>query len=238
MKLQMSIIFFQYKVYRHYYLCQYLPLTSGVDTVSRSLLKFKRGAQPDRDNWLNRAVAALGDILPTLPADTIIIRALHHNETSPASLNSHLIPIDYPDVRKSPLTPINQPAAIRPSSLDLLGQALSARSGFPYLPALLKTHHPTALNQGLTRNQRESELRDIYYFNSAALTKVSTPPDEPVSPPEISTTTTAVLTPTPSSILLLDDILTTGATILSILKTLHAACPGCTVTVFTLAKVN
>ena len=326
MKLQGSVIFFQHNCYRHYYLCHYLPLTSGSDTVSRSLLKFKRGIQPDLDNWLSRALTGLGGILPTLPPDTIIIRALHHKETTPTAINKYL-PAGHntppPSAHMEPLptannTPLpaapgeplpsagNEPPSTggRPSSLDLLGQALSTHSRFPYLPALLHKRRPTAINQGLTRSQRETELRDVYFINPAALTSIAsaTPALEPPivsathapepsiasatqtpEPPIASATPTADLLPTspfapdttatpplnpstgtpaagsatyptaillpttnpttlptptpPSSILLLDDILTTGTTVLSILKTLHTAWPNSTVTIFTLAKV-
>jgi predicted amidophosphoribosyltransferase len=199
MGLQESSIFFQQIRHRHYFLCHYLPLASGIDTVSRSLLKFKRGAQPDLDNWLNRALACFHEIQPCLPPATIIVRALHHKETLPGQ--------------------------DRPSSLDRLGRALSASLHFRYLPHLLQKSRPTTINQGLTRPQRETELRDVYSLNPAALPG-PLPPNSAAAPPAA-----------PTSILLIDDILTTGATVLSILKTLHATWPGCTIIIFTLAKV-
>src|SRR5882757_460477 len=118
MGLQETSILFQKIYYRHYYLCRYLPLTSGIDTVSRSLLKFKRGAQPDLDNWLTRTLSCLQDKPIPLPPDTIIIRALHHKETRAA---------------QPPVT-----------SLDLLGQTLAGHFHFPYLPGLLHKTRPTS----------------------------------------------------------------------------------------------
>jgi len=198
MKLQESIIFFQKHRYRHYYLCHYLPLCSGIDTVSRSLLKFKRGAQPDLGNWIDRTLHAFRETGVILPPDSLIIRALRHKET----------------------LPISDP----PSSLDRLGQALSAQLNTAYHPHLLYKTRSTLINQGLTRRQRTTELRDVYQVDPATL----------ISPTAAPVPATA----TPKSILLIDDILTTGATILSILQTLVNAFPNCTVTVFTLAKTH
>lgn len=191
MKLQETTIFFQRNRYRHYYLCHYLPLCSGIDTVSRSLLKFKRGAQPDLGNWIDRTLNGFRETPVLLPPDSVIIRALRHKET----------------------LPISDP----PSSLDHLGQALSVQLDAPYHPHLLYKTRATLINQGLTRQQRSSELQDVYQVDPATLLPRAN---------------------APTSILLLDDILTTGATILSILQTLTNGFPNCTVTVFTLAKTH
>ncbi|HEY4334465.1 MAG TPA: hypothetical protein VGM89_01170, partial [Puia sp.] len=83
MRLQETSIFFQKNRYRHFYCCPYLPLGEGVDNISRSLLKFKRGAQPDLDSWVERSVRGFRETPVVLPPDTIIIRALRHNETRP-----------------------------------------------------------------------------------------------------------------------------------------------------------
>ena len=201
MGLQETTILFQKIYYRHYYLCRYLPLTSGIDTVSRSLLKFKRGAQPDLDNWLTRTVCSLKAKPVTLPPNTIIIRALHHKETMAA-----------------------QP---RPTSLDLLGQTLSGHFHFPYLPGLLRKTRPTNRIQGLTRTQREAELQDVYYLDPT-----------PLNPTLLNPTSFSQTPPIPNtpSLLLIDDILTTGATARTIIHTLRNTCPTSTITIFTLAK--
>ena len=197
MRLQETSIFFQKNRYRHFYCCQYLPLCSGIDNVSRSLLKFKRGAQPDLDSWIDRALRGFLETPVILPPDTVIIRALRHKET--------------------------RPQTDPPSSLDRLGQALSHQLGAPYRPHLLYKTHPTAVAQSLTRQQRTAELQNVYQINPIEANAAETPP---------------AVTNTPPSILLLDDILTTGATILSILQTLTAAFPNCRITIFTLAKTQ
>ncbi|HLZ87856.1 MAG TPA: phosphoribosyltransferase [Puia sp.] len=244
MGLQETSVIFQKIRYRHYFLCHYLPLTSGIDTVSRSLLKFKRGAQPDLENWLHRTRCALRETPISLPPDTIIIRALHHNETSPSQN--------------------------RPISLDLLGQTLSGHFHFPYLPGLLAKTRPTNTNQALTLRQRQAELQDVWRINPAALLNIANPisnpsgatdPSAPINPAALTASTadnasTPDNTPTPNnpstpgntstpgahppltSILLIDDILTTGATARTIIQTLLQAFPTCTITIFTLAKVE
>ncbi|GGB14886.1 ComF family protein [Puia dinghuensis] len=196
MGLQETSIIFQNIRHRHYYLCDYLPLTSGIDPVSRSLLKFKRGVQPDLDNWLSKTRCALHTKPLTLPPDTIIIRALHHKET--------------------------RAAQDRPSTLDLLGQTLSGHFHFPYHPQLLHKTRPTNTVQGLTRRQRQAELQDVYQVNL---------------PVTINITTNLPAAAPPTSLLLIDDILTTGTTIRMIIKTLHSTLPNSTITIFTLAKV-
>ena len=205
MRLQETTIFFQKNRYRHYFLCHYLPLCSGIDTVSRSLLKFKHGAQPDLDNWIDRTLRGFRETPVILPPGTLILRALRHKETRPVS----------------------DP----PSSLDRLGQALSGQLHAPYNPYLLYKTRSTLINQGLTRQQRTAELQDVYQIDltAAATNTAATNPTAPSA---------AAAPPNPTSILLLDDILTTGATILSILQTLTNAFPNCTVTIFTVAKTH
>lgn len=214
MGLQETSIIFQNIRYRHYYLCHYLPLTSGIDAVSRSLLKFKRGAQPDLDNWLDRALCFLRESPVSLPPDTIIVRALHHKETSP--------PQD------------------QPTSLDLLGQALSGHFRLSYQPALLHKTRPTNTVQGLTRSQRQAELQDVYFINTNAFIPAPSSANPSTPAPSAPTTITpapssAALTP-PASILLIDDILTTGTTIRMIIQALTTSFPTCSIRIFTLAK--
>ena len=188
MGLQETSILVENIRYRHYYLCHYIPLTTGIDTVSRSLLKFKRGAQPDLGNWLDRSLCAIQAKPIPLPSGAIIIRALHHRETR--------------------VTPDH------PCSLDLLGQTLAGHFRVPYLPGLLHKTRPTVINQGLTRTQRQAELQDVYAINPAAF----------IQPP-----------PRLRSILLLDDILTSGTTVRAIIRTIRPAADS--ISIFTLAKV-
>jgi len=188
MSLQETSIPYNDSLYRYYYLCKYLPLTAGVDTLSRSLLKFKRGIQPDLDAWIGSTLEVFHNI--PLSPETIIIRALRHDETQ---------------VHESP-----------PASLDLLGQALAARFQCQYLPSLLRKSRTTLSNKGLTRHQRETELNDVYSIAQENL---------PLPAP-------------PIPFLLIDDILTTGATIRTIIQTLHQAFPLSPLQIFTLAKVD
>jgi predicted amidophosphoribosyltransferase len=134
MSLQETSITHNDSLYRYYYLCKYLPLSAGVDPLSRSLLKFKRGIQPDLDAWIESTLEVFHNI--PLSPDTVIIRALRHDETQ---------------VHESP-----------PASLDLLGQALAANFQCQYRPSLLRKSRTTLSNKGLTRNQRETQLNNVY----------------------------------------------------------------------------
>ncbi|HEY4288645.1 MAG TPA: hypothetical protein VGN00_16180 [Puia sp.] len=185
---QETSIAFNDSSYRYYYLCKYLPLSAGVDAPSRSLLKFKRCIRPDLDAWIESTLEVFHNI--PLSSGTIIIRALRHDETR---------------VNTSP-----------PSALDLLGQALAAGFQCQYLPSLLQKSRPTLSNKGLTREQRETELNEVYSIPPGILpTNLSNP-----------------------SFLLIDDILTTGATIRAIIHTFHQTFPLSPLQIFTLAKVD
>ena len=205
MSLQETSITYNDSSYRHFYLCHYLPLSAGVDPLSRSLLKFKRGIQPDLDAWIENTLEVFHNI--PLSPDTIIIRALRHDETQ---------------VQQSPPSSV-APSSSLPSSLDLLGQALSTRFQCQYLPALLCKSRPTLSNKGLTRDQRETELKNAYNINPEAL---------PIPPLPASGT------PSHPPFLLIDDILTTGATIRTIIHTLHQAFPLSLLQIFTLARAD
>jgi hypothetical protein len=214
MGLQKTSITYNNSLYRYYYLCHYLPLSAGADTLSRSLLKFKRGIQPDLNAWIDCSLEEFQNI--PLSPDTIIIRALRHDETRVhESPPSALRPSSAPPAALLPFSP---PL----SALDLLGQSLAARFQCQYLPSLLCKSRPTLSNKGLTRGQRETELNDVY-----ALTPGST-----LIPP-----LPASANPHPP-FLLIDDILTTGTTIRTIIHTLHQAFPLSPLQVFTLAKAD
>lgn len=120
--------------FSHFYLYRYLPLTAGTDPLSLSLIKFKQRVQPDLGTWIDEAVHRL-DGLPFSP-DTIIIRALRHDET-----------IVRPDF---------------PSALDLLGQSLALHHHCRYLPTLLTKCRTILPSKHLTRRERRSQLEDVY----------------------------------------------------------------------------
>jgi ATP-dependent DNA helicase RecQ len=217
MELQGSSITYNDCSYRYYYLCNYLPLTAGVDTLSRSLLKFKRGIQPDLDAWIESTIEIFHNI-PISPG-TIIIRALRHDETQ-----VHESPPSSPTPFSPPSSPVSPSPP--PYCLDLLGQALATRFQCQYLPSLLCKSRTTLSNKGLTRDQRETELKKVYYINPEALPLAASPvsahPTSPSNPP----------------FLVIDDILTTGATIRAIIHTLHQTFPLSPLQIFTLAKVD
>ena len=120
--------------FTHFYLCPYLPLTAGKDTLSLSLLKFKQRIQPDLDAWIDCSTELLG--VQPFSADTIIIRALHHDEMTART-----------DL---------------PTALDLLGHSLATRLGCRYLPSLLNKSRKTLPNKHLTRRQRRFQIQEVY----------------------------------------------------------------------------
>jgi predicted amidophosphoribosyltransferase len=169
--------------YPHYYLCPYLPVSAGRDTLSHSLLKFKLGRQPDLNGWIDCSLEALA-AAPLLP-HTTIVRALHHDETT--------------------VLPDN------PASLDLLGEALASRFQSDYRSTLLHKSRLTRQIKGFSKEQRTAELRDSYYSEDF---------------------------PGDGAILILDDILTTGATVKAILAALRTRSPRSSFSVFTLARAT
>jgi predicted amidophosphoribosyltransferase len=64
----------------HYFLCTYLPYSSGKDNLSRSLLRFKSRLQIDLQAWIECCSLELNSILSE---NFILLRALHNNETVP-----------------------------------------------------------------------------------------------------------------------------------------------------------
>jgi predicted amidophosphoribosyltransferase len=172
--------------FSHYYLCPYLPLTAGQDPISISLLKFKQRAQPDLDAWIECAVQHLQPL--NLDPDTIILRALRHDETT---------------VRTE-----------FPTALDLLGHTLAARLDCHYQPTHLLKSKTTLPNKHLTRHQRRNQLQDVYNIPNP-ITTIPQPP-----------------------FLLIDDILTTGATMRALIHTLRQYYITSPIRAFTLARVD
>jgi predicted amidophosphoribosyltransferase len=135
MGLQTSTIPYIDPPWPHYFLCNYLPVSAARDTLSRSLLRFKHGLQPDLDGWIDCAVELLAPL--NFPAGTIIVRALHHNET------------------------VVQGQSM-PAAMDKLGKALAATFHCIYQPELLSKARTTRPNKGLTRFERFTELKNVY----------------------------------------------------------------------------
>ncbi|HEV3415004.1 MAG TPA: phosphoribosyltransferase family protein [Puia sp.] len=210
--------------FTHHYLSPYLPLTAGKDAISLSLVKFKQRIQPDLDAWIACSADLLGNL--SFSPDTIIIRALRHNEISAR-----------PEF---------------PCALDLLGHTLAARLHCRYLPELLSKTRPTLPGKHLTRQQRRAQLENVYQVAAIPLIGVATPEPGTAPPPSTSpiqptpapqsTTTTPDPTPTPlpptTPVLLIDDILTTGATMRALILTLRNHYPGCPIMAFTLTRAD
>jgi len=149
MGLQRDVIQWENGQISHYYLCNYLPVSAGRDTLSHSLMKFKRGEEPDLSGWIDCSLQVLGDILP---AGTTIVRALHHHEKTIGD---------------------------RPEALDHLGAALASAFHCAYRPRLLRKSRVTCEIKTLSRRQRDRELTDLYYIAPAdapAPTPVPAPP--------------------------------------------------------------
>jgi len=199
MGLQTTHIIYKDEHIRHLYLGHYLPLTTIADPMSRSLLKFKRGRQPDLSNWIRAALEGFSHY--PLSPDTIILRALRHDETEIPQSSQFAPP-------GSSLFPL---PTTKPTPLDLLGQNLASTFNSQYLPSLLRKSTTTLSNKGLTREQRETQLQNIYS-----------------------------ITPLPNTqpILLIDDIFTTGATTRAIIHALRQSSPHHPIEVFTLAKAT
>ena len=175
-------------LYRHYFLCPYLPLGAGEDSVSKSLLRFKQRLQPDLDQWIGLGVDSLRTIAPG--AGTVILRPLRHDETI---------------VREA-----------FPGALDLLARALALEFGCRYLPELLTKTRPTLPNKFLTRRQRRMELEDVYRLTLPATGDGCISADTPF--------------------LLIDDILTTGTTMRTLIHILQGTFPLSPIRAFTLTR--
>jgi len=203
MGLQQTYIRYLDSSFRHYYLCRYLPLSAGKDTFSHSLLRFKRRIQPDLDAWIDCSLEVLKEIPP--PRDTVILRALQHDETS---------------ARKE-----------FPTALDILGQTLARHFDCRYLPSLLLKSRVTLPCKQLTRRQRMTELRDVYSI--APLPPIQTQPL-----PQSPDTLPPIQIQSPPPFLLIDDILTTGATMRTLIHTLRRQFPSCPIRIFTLTRAD
>ena len=206
-----TFLTFNHTSFRYNYLCHYLPIAAGMNTLSRSLMKFKRGAHPDLEAWIDSAREALAEKPPS--GDSILLRSLGHREltahntSSPDPNNGFTAHNTSSPDPHSELTPQN----IRPSSLDLLCRTLALDFGCQYFPTLLSKTRETLSNKNLSRPEREAHLLGVY---------------------------TANIIDAPASYLIIDDILTTGATIQAIIAALRRKSSTCPIRVFTLARAS
>lgn len=105
-----------------------------------------------------------------------------------------------------------------PTALDLLGTTLAEEYHHYYCPRLLQKKTLTLPIKGLTRAERRSRLKDLYCIDE----------DYAASLPEKS----------PASILVIDDLLTTGTTARAIIRLLKRFYQRAGVAVFTLARAG
>jgi predicted amidophosphoribosyltransferase len=121
--------------FEHYYLCNYRPVTSGIDELSKSILNFKNGRALDVDAWIECSILELGKI--KVERDCLIVRVLGSEET------------------------IN-PKANTP--LDQLGKKLASKLQAEYHSGLLTKSRETQKVKQLSGQQREVELSGVYQF--------------------------------------------------------------------------
>lgn len=164
----------------HYYLCQYRPMSSGYDELSRSLIQFKNMHTVHVRAWTECAIQELKAII--FRKDLIITRALGHTEKR--AVNGS--PLDY--------------------FCEKLGQAL----GFSYSSSLLQKIRATPKISGLRARDRADALSDIYIFHGRSV----------------------------PSVLIVDDILTSGATLCAIGKAIRKTSPNTHITLFTFASTS
>ena len=188
MPLYHTYLSYNQHLYSHYYLCHYLPASAGRDNLSQSLLRFKKGRQPDLEGWLDCSLELFTQT--PIPPGATIIRALHHHETT---------------------------VSTNPSSLDLLGQQLAHHLRHQYHPRILQKNHPNQPIKLFSKPRREEELQGLY---------------------RIDTDYAATLPNPPGHWLIIDDVLTSGATIRAILQAIHQTYPPPTTTIdiFTMAR--
>ncbi|MBN8851418.1 MAG: hypothetical protein BGO55_09050 [Sphingobacteriales bacterium 50-39] len=188
MPLHHTYLSYNQHLYSHYYLCHYLPASAGRDNLSHSLLRFKKGRQPDLEGWLDCSLELFAQA--PIPPGATIIRALHHHE-----------------ITVSP----------NPSSLDLLGQQFAHHLRHHYHPQILQKTHPNQPIKLFSKPRREEALQGLYRID-----------------------TTYPLPSPPGHWLIIDDVLTSGATLRAILQALHQAYPSSTtpIDIFTMARAT
>ena len=106
-----------------------------------------------------------------------------------------------------------------PSSLDLLGEQLARRFRHHYHPRLLQKTQPNQPVKLFSRPRREEELQGRYRLDDAYASQLPDPPGH---------------------WLIIDDVLTSGATLRAILQAISQAHPTSTapIDIFTLAKAT
>lgn len=142
MGLQQNILVVDGKPFDHYFLCHYKPYSSGVDRLSRSLIRFKNNYSIDVQAWIDCSVQELKAIL--LSENFTIVRALHSYEKEVIESN---LPLDH------------------------LCMALSSHTGSVYEPGLLTKKKTTQSLKSLSATEREDVMRDLYSFTKDSVIK-------------------------------------------------------------------
>lgn len=184
MALQHRKIMIEDEFFKHYFLCSYIPKSTGSDRLSQSLLSFKNGHPPHRKAWMDCAVSEVKKIKDLHGA--MIIRALGHDELIIAE-NSQ-------------------------GSLDQLSVKIAHSVGGDYRPDYLQKTKPIEKLISLNKAQREAVLHGAYRFH--------------------------VPNRRPKNILIVDDILTSGATVSAMISAVLKALPSVDISIFTLASTD
>lgn len=183
MALQTKYLEFGSETIPHYFLCNYRPVSVGLDALSKSLLNFKCGYRPDTTAWIECSLVELKKV--QIENQSLVLRALASRELNATSN----------------------------MTLDRLGNELAENKLLLYQPNMLTKTRITQQVKLLSNFEREKELANAYLFE----------------PPRSYQ---------PNQILILDDILTTGATMRSIITSIRAVLSSVTVKIFTLASTD
>jgi predicted amidophosphoribosyltransferase len=97
--------------------------------------------------------------------------------------------------------------------LDHLGNQISKNSNAAYMPHLLKKVRVTSQVKFLSLAERKAELSDVYVLDKLNFD-------------------------VPSEVLILDDIITTGTTVRSVIRAVRSVWRSCPVQIFTLASTD
>jgi hypothetical protein len=164
------------------HIAYFVPVNwGGQDKVSRSVVDFQHGRQPQADQWVRLAEM----LLQPAPCD-LIVRALSSKESSAGG----------------------------EAPLDVLCARLAQKLNAPYAPERLwKTRRTLAVKNAGGLSARRKALLGAYEFNGHDL-----PPN--------------------TRVLVVDDLITTGATAQTIASTIRKELPDAEVRLFALARTN
>jgi predicted amidophosphoribosyltransferase len=163
----------------HFYLCHYRPKSSeGHDRLSQSLLRFKRGIEPDVRAWIECSVVELRQKF--VNSGAAVMRALGHDETAAGERNS----------------------------IGRLCERLLVEAGLHDARSALCKKRATSKLSMMPKRQRFEETFGNYFVDDVI----------------------------PSNrLLIVDDILTSGATMTAIINAIRKRVPSISIKIFTFA---